>query len=179
MKVQKTAVTKFNISDVDRLDPINVFCEDLEPRKGKITIECYGQSWSAYWGGMGNRSIMEFFNCSNNAYLIGCLSPNLQSRVNDYDDLVGWIKREILKQRRERQIENITARGLWNKIDFIGRNEKEFLNTVEGSNIVQELFGFEWWQKLPEIENSEYRYLSRIIDAVKDAFKLEIKEGES
>lgn len=55
------------IKDYSGLDPVSVFLEDFESGKGKITIECYGKYWSAYWGAMGERTISEFFSsCSDN-----------------------------------------------------------------------------------------------------------------
>ncbi len=52
MKIETSTVTKLTITEVARLDPITVILEDIEPRKGKIIIECYGKSWSSYWGGL-------------------------------------------------------------------------------------------------------------------------------
>jgi hypothetical protein len=53
MKIETSKVTKIRITDlIDsefKLDPITVILEDLGPSKGKILIECYGQSWAAYW----------------------------------------------------------------------------------------------------------------------------------
>ena len=52
MKIEASKVTKLLISEVQGLDPITVFLEDYEPGKGKITVSCWGKSWTAYWGGM-------------------------------------------------------------------------------------------------------------------------------
>ena len=43
MKINITTVTKIHLTDLDRLDPVGVILEDLEPRKGKLTIDCYGK----------------------------------------------------------------------------------------------------------------------------------------
>lgn len=69
MKVQASNVQKMLITEVPGLDPVTVILEDIEPRKGKIIIECYSKSWSAYWGGMGDRNIAEFFCSCNDHYL--------------------------------------------------------------------------------------------------------------
>ena len=38
MKVEKTDVLAFTISEVERLDPVRVMIENYEPGKGRITM---------------------------------------------------------------------------------------------------------------------------------------------
>src|SRR5690606_8657631 len=37
------------------LDPIVVYFEDYAPGRGRITVACYGDAWTAAWGAMGDR----------------------------------------------------------------------------------------------------------------------------
>ena len=60
MKIAEKTLRQLEISEVPNLDPIRVTMEDIEPRKGRINIECYGKAWASYWGGMGDRTIAEF-----------------------------------------------------------------------------------------------------------------------
>lgn len=53
MKVELSLITKVRITEVKNLDLINVTLDDITPGKGRIMIECYGKSWSSYWGGNG------------------------------------------------------------------------------------------------------------------------------
>lgn len=46
MKVEKSDVLAFTISDVERLDPVRVMIENYEPGKGRITITCFGKAWT-------------------------------------------------------------------------------------------------------------------------------------
>lgn len=39
MKVEQSKITKLYLKDLDNLDPITVYLEDIEPRKGKIRPE--------------------------------------------------------------------------------------------------------------------------------------------
>jgi len=43
----------FTIHDVPKLDPVTVVLQDFEHGKGRLIIECWGETWSTYWGGMG------------------------------------------------------------------------------------------------------------------------------
>jgi hypothetical protein len=167
MKIESSQVTKIRLSELDRLDPVTVILEDIEPRKGKIIIECYGQSWSSYWGGMGDRTITEFFCSCNNEYLIGNLSSGLRCTVEDCDNLDEWMKRGVIDQRKERNLDANDARELWDEIDLWCENDPQFLYGSDGARLALKCIGEEWWNSLPQKENSDYQYLSRIVDAVK------------
>lgn len=71
MKIeQKTNVDCFCISDAKALDPITVFLNDNGDKSGMITIVCYGQAWSAYFGSMGC-GLNEFLRSVSTDYLAG------------------------------------------------------------------------------------------------------------
>ena len=91
MKIEKSTVEKIKITGAKNLDPVSVFLEDLEPGRGKITIECYGKSWSAYWGAMGKeRTISQFFCDANTEYIVGYLDGQLRSVIYEsYEDEEG------------------------------------------------------------------------------------------
>lgn len=81
MKIEKTMTYTLIISEVFRLDPVTVMLTDFKLGHGKITIECYGKSWTGIWGSMGT-NISEFFQSCNNSYLIGKMS-NLRDEIQD------------------------------------------------------------------------------------------------
>jgi len=64
-------IIKMQITEAERLDLINVYFEDVEPGKGRIIIECYGEVWCSWWGAMSGRSVMEFVSDCNCDYIIG------------------------------------------------------------------------------------------------------------
>ena len=170
MKIQESTTRKLLITEVEALDPITVFLEDLEPRKGKITINCWDSSWSAYWGGMGSRTIAEFFCDCNNQYLIGNLS-NVDSKINDYDSLDTWLRNEVIKLRKARDIDKEEAAELWEDIEMYCQNCEHWLKSESGSKLCHKIIGDDWWYSIPSIINPDYAYLSRIVDAVRDALK--------
>ena len=45
---------------MDKLDPIDIIAEDIRKGAGKITISCFGKSWTNFWGGMGEEGIVAF-----------------------------------------------------------------------------------------------------------------------
>ena len=123
----KIAVEAYQITDVPpSLDGITVFWQDLGPSRGCVTIcharncyrsqwtrketngrsttirsgciVCYGAAWAGYFGGMGNRTIREFFKEADTSYLISLLAlqrlassvsklgitPQLKARKTDH-----------------------------------------------------------------------------------------------
>lgn len=167
MKFEHKQVELVVITGAKALDPIRVQLENMEPGKGRITIECYGQAWSAYWGGMGKgRTIDQFFCSCDNGYLAGNLS-GLNSSVTDFDGLADFARKQVCNERRKNDIDKDEARELF---DVFGSLDGcEDLNRVSGP--MSEIFGPEWWYSIPTKPNPDHVYLCRIIDAVREALK--------
>ena len=53
----------------NRLDPITVFVEQFSKTQSRMTVQCYAQSWTAYWGNHGDCTTEEFFLSCNSDYL--------------------------------------------------------------------------------------------------------------
>lgn len=169
MKIEESYVRRLTISEVPGLDPIRVTLEDIGPGQGRINIECYGQAWANYWGGMGKDTIGEFVAGCDIHYIAGKLS-SIPAQVFDPDKLIESLKRDIFKERRRRWISKDKARDLYCDIDNM-----DLPNSVDGlwhmADTLTELLGDEWWYRLPEKDNPDYTYLTRIITAVKSALK--------
>ena len=76
----------WEIPEANGLDRIHVFWMDVAPRKGYVTIICYGQAWTAYFGGMGDLTIREFFARCDTGYMVtkmGITPALKQSKKND------------------------------------------------------------------------------------------------
>lgn len=174
MKVERHKIESIRIGGIKNLDPITVYLHDIAPRQGKITIECYGQSWSAYWGGMGDCNIAAFFCGCDNGYLIGNLAGGIQSHVMDYDNLDQHLCRKVLERRRSEELTADHARELWDDLIDTDMDGKTLLHSAFGNEVCTALFGEDWYLAcpLPVVENPDYIYLSRIVDAVKAALKL-------
>lgn len=170
MNIVEETIRRITISQVPDLDPIRVALEDIEPGKGRINIECWGTCWANYWGGMGDRTIAEFFSTCSVQYLAGKLS-NIESEVFDPDKLEETLKREVIEERRKRYINNDEARKRFDAIDCLDLPEHEAQLWCI-SDQMHEILGEEWWYSLPKKPNPDYEYLCRIIRTVQEALKV-------
>lgn len=168
MKIEKSIVQKLKMTGVYGLDPISVFLEDYEPGKGKITISCYDKSWHSYWGGMSGRSISDFFLSCDNYYITKNLS-SVSSEINDYESL-GKKIRDFYKEKYD--IDDYETYEILQNVESMGCDEMEWEGWIRNDpSVMCEVFGDEWWRSIPTKTNPEYKYLCRIIDAVKDALR--------
>ena len=142
MKIESTQITKLTLSGLDNLDPISVIAEDIANGRGKISFECYGKAFSAYWGGMGDRSISEFFRSCDEHYIAKNAS-NVDSEVYDIDAIRKAAKAAGIECYRD---------DPW--------NDYEFMTAMYGDDMS------DWHYSLPTMANHEYAYLCRIIKAV-------------
>jgi len=167
MKIKSSTVTKLLLTDLEALDPVTVIVENYEPGKGKIIIECYGESWANYWGAMSGMTIQKFFCSAHVGYLAEKLAPEVPPTVPDEGDAL---------------IEAAMAHVKTMYDDFdLGKNEAEDLlgrinnylsyGVQENVDLLYEIFGDEWWYCVPEKPNYQYEYLCRIIEAVREAFR--------
>lgn len=44
----------------EHLDPVTVYVEEFRPGASRITVQCYAQAWTAYWGSHGQKSVERF-----------------------------------------------------------------------------------------------------------------------
>lgn len=141
MKIIESTTVKLTLSDLDRLDPVTIFLEDFSIGQGRITIVCYGKAWSSYWGGMGNRSLIEFVLSCDEHYIAKNLSSE-SSSIIDYDKISEDIGCDV------------------------DRDSMGFCN-----DMLIEAYGNEWYFDLPQTTNPDYQYLCRIILAVQAGLK--------
>jgi len=158
-KIQKILITK-----VDGLDPISVYLEDIAPGQGKVVIECYCESWCGYWGGIGEQNIIEFLLRANNDYLINRISLYAEE-IYDYDEWIIFSRKEVLKKRKNEDIDKDTAHEFWNDLKDISCDD--IYNWIQSND----LFPNPYEVSFPMMKNHMYIYLSNILDAVKSALK--------
>ena len=166
MKWTESKVTKLLITDVKGLDPLTAFLENYEPGKGKLTLEIYGESYSAYWGGMGGGTLEQFILDSDNHYLSKNLAALQDLSEPDYDAFATQVKKQIIEQRRTFLYSRHKARELWGKIDNLDLS-KEFFDDSCNYQTIHEIAGDEWWYLIPNKDSTLYKYLCRILDALK------------
>ncbi|MEX7569105.1 hypothetical protein [Enterobacter hormaechei] len=163
MKVEKLDVLSFVLTDLERLDPVRVMIENYEPGKGRVTITCYGKAWTAAWFALGGDDVQTFIKRVSDDYLIGCLAPQLRSTVGDDNDAnLIFVKSEIIKLRREREIDAETARNMWDEAENAD-DVKESCCCFGVGNELLSLFGDEpWYAGWPTVPNPAYQYLERM-----------------
>ena len=140
MKITESQVRKLTLTDIDSLDPVSVFLEDFGVGQGRVTIECFGDAWSYYWGAMGDSNLIEFLKDANADYISNKLF-NGQKRVVDYDKIATDINEE------------------W--VDEMTLQDHE-------AKLV-EYYGEDWMFDLPSSLNHHYEYVVMIVNAVKEA----------
>jgi hypothetical protein len=177
MKAQVSTTKTVKLTDLMgepyKIDPITVYLADDAPGSGKITIECYGQSWSSYWGGMSGMDVATFFCSCDTAYLSGKLS-SINSSVPDFEQLVIDAREQVIQMRKDKDLTKYEARDLYDDCD-------ELSESPQDNPIMSKIFGSEWWSAIPEKENPDYQYLCRIIRAVQEGLKLSglVKQKEA
>lgn len=150
MKTTKTSTETYLITEAPALDPISVYVTNHKPGQGKITIDCYGQAWTAYWGGMSGDTLQKFFVSANNAYIAG----------------------KMLSTTQQTDFNEIEKRAAKNGYSISATTDAELAMQASDMN---GCFGPNWYMDLPTCATSEYSYLCRIIDAVRQAFSDEIE----
>jgi hypothetical protein len=81
MQVKARIVASFEISDIPALDPVRVHLEDLKPDAGRITVDCYGSAWTAYFGSMSGDTIAQFVSRADTDYLVTKLFSEFSKRT--------------------------------------------------------------------------------------------------
>jgi len=180
MRVELSTVKKLKLTELHspskfRLDPVTVILEDFGPGRGKIIIECFGESWSSFWPAMGQRDIATFFCRCDEHYIAKNLS-GVRSDIPDYEALASKARKEVVSLRRDGDLEKCEARDLFDRCHKL--EEVETQAQIDGI-LMQEVFGDGWWYCIPDKPNPDYQYLCRIIKAVQAGIKESglLKEG--
>lgn len=170
MNLRTETVQKLVITDVPSLDPIAVYLEDFGKGQGKITITCFNDCWSYYWGAMGERSLREFFTKCDIHYLSEKLGNGLSSKIDDPDNIYEAAKKNICERRKQDDLSKKKARELFDGAVCLLNVE---LSTMSNDcrDVLYEIFGDEWYDCLPKKPNPKWEYLCRIIEVVKEALR--------
>lgn len=182
MKVTTETVKRITITGASRapglgmLDPIRVMIDNIEPGKGRITIECYGKSWSSYWGAMGEKNTVEDFvqKCDVD-YVVNCLSRGIQSEIFSAEVLDKHAKRTIIERRRGKSLDYESmykeeARELWDKVEWHDFGGSPFR---QDNGLMVSLFGSDWYSVTAACvaPNPRYTYLCDIVATIQKALK--------
>ncbi|MBJ2139861.1 hypothetical protein JC796_03885 [Delftia acidovorans] len=163
-----------------RPDPIRVTLDDIEPGRGRITVECYGRAWASYWGAMGDQGIAQFFASCDNHYLIGNLAPDLHASRYSADALVALARKTIRGRRKGTAtcrfeydpLTKAQAEELMGRIDELADCETEG-QCWSKAELLEQIFGPDGTMTAVQATepNPEYDGLERICNAVREALK--------
>jgi len=177
MKIDKQNITKIKLTELKALDPVTVFIEDHEAGKGELTFKCYGKSWSYYWGGMGCNSVIEFFLSCNDDYIANCMWDHSKSQTEfDSDKLGLLVKAQIISYRRDNCIEKDFAREMFDVDSWEEYMPQHSYDDWHCPMFCDEDFFKEFGESclnnidIPRCASSDYKYLLRIVAAIREAF---------
>lgn len=166
MRIEQVTIQKILVTELQGLDPISIYLEDLGTGRGKITITCFDQSWTSYWGAIGNRTIAEFITACDIQYLAKNLSK-IPAEINDRTSIIEDLFKTIIRKRRANELDPIEAREYYDIVD--GLQHLEPIEILSKHDLFYDIYGDEWWHCIPTKPNPDYEYLCRIITAVKEA----------
>ncbi|MEW8193287.1 MAG: hypothetical protein AB2793_06235 [Candidatus Thiodiazotropha sp.] len=152
MNIEKRRTETYILTNLGTLDPVTVYVTNYQQGKGKIVIECFGDVWANYWGGMGDKTLQQFFVLCENDYLLN----------------------KLLKETTQTDFEAINEMAHKQGSLLCVTNDVEI---AMASDAMSEIFGSDWYMDLPICNTSEYEYLGRIVNAVKGAFSDELKQA--
>ena len=132
-------VVSIAITDDKGLPPIRVYIASKEKGHGCITITCWDTAMTAFWSGMGDRTVAQFINTCDVDYLLGCLCASCPAERRDYEAISQMIKCPV-------------------------DNENIMAHVSE----LDEAYGIDWFFNLPQQPNPEYVHRARIVQAVMD-----------
>lgn len=100
------------VMDGGGLDPIRVILHDIKPGEGRLIIECYGDSWSTYWGAMGKHRIMQFVCEADVDYITSRMlnSDGTQAQKAKQERYLNRIVYAVKEALRERHYQELTER---------------------------------------------------------------------
>lgn len=170
MNIAKSQVTKIICSGLKDLDNVAIYLEDYAPGSGKLIITCFSSSWTYYWSHMGEQHNLSSFirKCSND-YLGGKLMNGAAEEVYDLDKTIAHAKTQIIKKRRELLIGKDDARQLF---DLTSEQQNVDFSTSGW----YEIFGEEYWYEFQKVPSSDWVYLCKVLDAVKEGLEIDAKQ---
>lgn len=121
MKIEDTQTRTIKIWDVENyFDIILVNLSDSYPGAGRLTLTADSDSWSYFWGGMGeDRTLEEFLLDASVDYLVMKLGNGIRSTLDERDDeeCVRALQQAIAHRRRRGYITKEDARSAWHEIE--------------------------------------------------------------
>lgn len=108
-------VREIRIPARNKLDPISVFVQDQAAGRGRIIVTCYGNAWQAFWGAMGERTVMEFVAQCDADYVAGNMLQGRQTRIAKHErEYAARVAAEVISEFRALAGQGDAAPGVAN-----------------------------------------------------------------
>lgn len=108
-------VREIRIPARNKLDPISVFVQDQAAGRGRIVVTCYGNAWQAFWGAMGDRTVMEFVAQCDADYVAGNMLQGRQTRIAKHErEYAARVAAEVIAEFRALAGQGDAAPGVAN-----------------------------------------------------------------
>lgn len=108
-------VREIRIPARNNLDPISVFVQDQAAGRGRIVVTCYGNAWQAFWGAMGDRTVMEFVAQCDADYVAGNMLQGRQTRIAKHErEYAARVAAEVIAEFRALAGQGDAAPGVAN-----------------------------------------------------------------
>lgn len=175
MKIEQSQVSKYLISEIKNLDPVQVYVEDFGSGKGQITIKCWNSVYSYFWGSTGRDTIIEFFLSCDKYYLLGKFIGGNSDEFN-VEGTINNIKHQVLQFRREDYVNKKDMRDYWGFAIY----ELGAISSLHELECWAQEYGEigdievlqEWWELITNSPSQEALTLrDRIIPIVQEALK--------
>jgi hypothetical protein len=164
MHISKEMITKVMIEDAPGVpDAIELFMQDLGPKKGSISVRYAGNNWSTSWNAMANPTVMAFIAGCPVDYLIDCLCP-MSEVIEDLVKMKLMSIREVLRLRRQNDLSPHVARDLYDRA-------LRMSSAHSSPDLMCSIWGGEWWHQIPTMENPVYRSTECVMTAIRAALR--------
>lgn len=169
MKLTETKVLSLEISELRDFDPIRIMTENYGPGRGRITISCESRAWTSAWYAMSDRTVEQFFCDCGNDYLISNMAGDIRSESDDDNDAnVAFMKKEVLRLRREGEVTKDEAFDCWSEIDGSYDIKGKICS---GDTCISQVPYFStdpWYLPWPSVLNPAFTRLNSMFDTVRD-----------
>jgi len=178
MNVEKQQVEKLRITNIEGLDPINVFIDQVDDMSGRLIFSCYNECWMGFWSGREKIEIKDYLKNSRTASIVRRISPQQDSEQPDWDayrkTLVGLITEDLGLDDMEETIKTIGMMSdseLQSEYDLSGEGDFSSEQILLDNGVESETLGLMEINavSVPMMPHVKYEYLCQLVDAIKKA----------
>ena len=160
MNVTPFYTQSFKITDVDGLDPIDVYIETPNDTSARIIIRCWGTAWTAFYPRLPT-TLEEFFQSRNTEDLLSDFNTDSDIHNLDFESLAEKVIEEGVEEETEELLSDVS-----NSITFDSLDKKVW-------EVFNNYYGDEWPSNVKHVLTPNAKWLTKIINVVKSAMKAE------